>query len=54
MGRSLCFLPLGQHWHTHLGTIGNPGNDHIATKIKRELSGFGFEQVEACLRKLVS
>ncbi|MEQ8469809.1 MAG: argininosuccinate lyase [Marinoscillum sp.] len=40
--------------HTHLGTIGNPGNDHIAAKIKRELSGFGFEQVGACLRKLVS
>ena len=39
--------------HTHLGSLGNLGNDRIKEKIDRELGKFGFERVKGALEGLV-
>ncbi len=39
--------------HTHLGSLGNLGNDRIREKVDRELGRFGFEQVQESLSRLV-
>lgn len=39
--------------HTHLGSVGNLGNDRIQAKITRELGKFGFEKVSEHLARLV-
>lgn len=39
--------------HTHLGSLGNLGNDRIQAKIERELGKFGFEKVRRALRELI-
>lgn len=39
--------------HTHLGSVGNLANDHIAAKIKRELAKFPFDHVKGCFKSLV-
>ena len=39
--------------HTHLGSLGNLGNDRIKEKISRELGRFGFERVRGALEGLV-
>lgn len=38
--------------HTHLGSVGNLANDHIAAKIKREVDKFSFEKVKTCFKAL--
>ncbi len=38
--------------HTHLGSVGNLANDHIAAKIKREVAKFSFEKVAECFKVL--
>ncbi len=38
--------------HTHLGSVGNLANDHIAIKIKRELNKFPFDHVSECFSSL--
>ena len=40
--------------HTHEGSIGNPGNDHIQRMMTDVLSKFPFSQVESSLNKLTS
>lgn len=40
--------------HSHLGSIGNPANDQIETKLNLVLADFGFEKAEKALEKLTS
>lgn len=39
--------------HTHEGSIGNPCNEQIRTKMERTLSAFGFAAVHAALDQLI-
>lgn len=39
--------------HTHVGSIGDPANDEIETKLNNVLSGFGFERSEIAIQKLI-
>ena len=47
------FSPEGKVNHTHLGSIGNPGNERIREYFDKEMSRFGFEEVERALEGLV-
>ena len=47
------FSPEGNVNHTHLGSIGNPGNERIREYFDKEMSRFGFEEVERALEGLV-
>ncbi|MEP2023205.1 MAG: hypothetical protein ABJH98_09260 [Reichenbachiella sp.] len=40
--------------HTHLGSIGNPANDEIDTKLTNVLKGFEFEKAEEAIGKLIA
>lgn len=48
------FVPNRTINHTHLGSIGNPGNDQIVAKQKRELSQFPFNVLSAAFKDLSS
>ncbi len=39
--------------HTHLGSIGNLGNELIAERFKMRVEGFGFEEINKALMHLV-
>ncbi|MCD8740300.1 argininosuccinate lyase [Mucilaginibacter roseus] len=39
--------------HTHEGSIGNPGNEHISAAFNELLSNFKFDKVEQAVNKLV-
>lgn len=40
--------------HTHLGSIGNPGNEQVANKMKKILDGFGFDKAEKAIQLLLN
>ncbi len=48
------FVPNRTISHTHLGSIGNPGNDQIVAKQKKELLQFPFNVVSAAFKELIS
>ena len=39
--------------HTHLGSIGNPGNSEISQKLQKVLGGFDFENYQQKLQQLI-
>ncbi|MEM9928808.1 MAG: argininosuccinate lyase [Bacteroidota bacterium] len=47
------FVPLTELNHTHLGSLGNLGNDQISKKLDQVLQDFGFERAAEQLNKLV-
>ncbi len=47
------FVPPTDLQHTHLGSLGNLGNDRIQEKLDRVVGEFGFEQATMPLQKLV-
>ena len=47
------FNPEKQVNHTHEGSIGNPGNEHITRAMDQLLKSFDFEKVEKAIEKLV-
>ena len=48
------FVPPTELKHTHLGSLGNLGNDRIAAKRKSVIAGFGFAAVDDRLKQLLS
>lgn len=46
------YVPDRKVQHSHLGSIGNPANDKIAGKLKRELDKFPFERIRECYKRL--
>lgn len=46
------YRPNRQLRHTHLGSIGNLGNDRILAMLEERLKEFGFEKVEEALKLL--
>ncbi|WP_162555719.1 argininosuccinate lyase [Reichenbachiella versicolor] len=40
--------------HTHLGSIGDPANDQIESKLKAIISSFDFEKADKSILKLIS
>lgn len=48
------FKPSQALHHTHVGSIGNLGNDQIRGKLHQVLSGFDFESYEIALKNLVA
>ena len=57
VGRSVedgSFTPETDLNHTHLGSLGNLGNDRIAAKLEEVLAGFDFGRADAALDKLLS
>ena len=46
------FRPEGNVQHTHIGSIGNPGNERIREYFDSELRRFGFDEVEKALGAL--
>lgn len=47
------FIPEKTLNHTHEGSIGNLGNDHITNAFKSTLANFNFEKVDKALTDLV-
>jgi len=48
------FKPDKQVNHTHEGSIGNLGNEHITAAMNKLLSNFNFEKVAGAISKLIS
>jgi len=48
------FSPEGSVHHTHLGSIGNPGNDKLRIYFEAELAAFGFQNVNEAIRRLIT
>ncbi|WP_116107651.1 argininosuccinate lyase [Lewinella sp. IMCC34191] len=48
------FTPPTELRHTHLGSLGNLGNERIAQKREQVLGTFGFQRADESLRKLLS
>ena len=46
------FRPEGNVQHTHVGSIGNPGNERIREYFETEMARFGFDEVEKALGEL--
>jgi argininosuccinate lyase len=40
--------------HTHEGSIGNPGNDHIVRMMNETLNGFSFDKVDRAVKELLA
>jgi argininosuccinate lyase len=40
--------------HTHEGSIGNPGNDHIVRMMNETLTGFSFDKVDRAVNELLA
>lgn len=47
------FEPPTELKHTHLGSLGNLGNDRISAKLERVMEGFGFARVTETLKGLL-
>ena len=47
------FVPPTELHHTHLGSLGNLGNDRISEKLLNVLSGFSFSRVDEALTSLI-
>jgi argininosuccinate lyase len=47
------FVPPTDLNHTHLGSLGNLGNDRISAKLEAVMKDFGFEQADTALKALV-
>jgi argininosuccinate lyase len=40
--------------HSHEGSIGNPGNDHIVRMMNETLNGFSFDKVDRAVKELLA
>jgi argininosuccinate lyase len=47
------FVPPTDLQHTHLGSLGNLGNERITAKLEAVLKDFNFGRAEEALEKLV-
>jgi argininosuccinate lyase len=47
------FVPSKKLTHTHLGSLGNPGNQEIRKKLQGVLAGFDFDHYQQKLQQLI-